>query len=87
MVAIKLKSDDRHYGDVLGRFRVRVAKEYSFTMEVEAHDGAEARDIAENFCEAMGGARWNALAENAHMTFEGEQICENSCTARKTRRR
>ena len=83
MAAIKLKSDDCHHGDVLGRFRVRAAKEYSFTMEIEAHDAAEAKVIAENFCEAMGGARWNALAENAHMTFEGESLCENRPSRRR----
>lgn len=83
MVAIKLKSDDCHYGDKLHKFKVRAAKEYSFTVEVEAHHVAEAKLIAENFCEAMGGDRWAALAENSHMTFEGERLCENRPNRRR----
>lgn len=69
---LSLKSDDVRYGDRLRKFRVRVAREQSFTASVEAHDVTEAERVAENFCEAMGSERWDALAEHAHKTFEAE---------------
>lgn len=69
---LSLKTDDVHYGDKLRKFRVRVAREQSFTVNVEAHHAVEAEDVAENFCEAMGSARWDALSEHVHKTFEAE---------------
>lgn len=74
MTAIQLKTDDRHFGDRLKRFRVRASVELSFSMEVAAHHEMEAKLVAEHFCEAMGGQRWMDLAENKHMTFETEPL-------------
>lgn len=67
-----LRTDDVRYGDKLRKFRVRMAREQSFTANVEAHNAAEAEIVAENFCEAMGSARWDAFSEHVHKTFEAE---------------
>lgn len=72
MPQLSLRTDDVHYGDRLHRFRVRMAREQSFTANIEAHDAAEAEIVAENFCEAMGSERWDALSEHVHKTFEAE---------------
>jgi L-asparaginase/Glu-tRNA(Gln) amidotransferase subunit D len=49
-----------------------MAREQAFTASVEAHNAVEAEDVAENFCEAMGSERWDALSEHVHKTFEAE---------------
>ena len=74
MTTIKLESDDRRYGDTLQRFRVRASVEFSFAMEVGAHDSNEASIIAEHFCEATSGDWWQRMAENVRKSFEPEAI-------------
>ena len=86
MTGIKIKSDDVRYGDRLKPFRVRASVELSFSMSVEAHDAAEARIVAENFCEAMGGEKWQELAENVHKTFESEPLGKEKENVRKPKR-
>lgn len=86
MTGIEIKSDDVHYGDRLKPFRVRASVEFSFSMSVEAHDAAEARIVAENFCEAMGGGKWQELAENVHKTFESEPLGKEKENVRKPKR-
>lgn len=69
---LSLKTDDVHCGDKLRKFRVRVAREQSFTVNVAAHDAAEAELVAENFCARICPDRWDELTENVHKTFEAE---------------
>ena len=74
MTALKLKTDDRRFGDSLGKFRVRVSAEFAFSLTVEAHNEKEAALVAENFCEATGGDWWQRFAEHVHKSFEPEAI-------------
>ena len=86
MSDIKLKTDDRHFGDRLKKFRVRASVEFSFSMEVKAHHEREAKLVAEYFCEAMGGGKWQELAENVHKTFESEPLGKEKDNVRKPKR-
>jgi len=86
MTDIKLKTDDRHFGDRLETFRVRAAVEFAFSLEVEAHDEREARLVAENFCEPLSGSLWQEFAENKHMTFESEPLGKEKENVRKPKR-
>lgn len=74
MTDIKLKTDDYKFGDRLHKFRVRAAVEFAVPMEVVAHDAREAEIVAENFCEAMSGERWQALAKHVHKKFEATGV-------------
>ena len=73
MTGLHIKTDDRKYGDRLRTFRVRASVEFSFGLEVDAHDVREAELVTENFCEAMGGSRWQELAEHVHKSVEVER--------------
>ena len=71
---IKLKTDDCKFGEKLYKFRVRAAIEFAIPMEVVAHDAREAELVADHFCKAMGGERWQALADHVHMKFEATGV-------------